>query len=285
MTTNQLILEAPEGQPTIDFTRELDAPLEAVFQAHRDPELVRQWLGPHGYGMEMHEYDFRSGGRWRYVHTDPHGQEFGFRGCFHTIRDNDLIVQTFEFDGSPDHVSLDLMHFERLEGGRTRLRGHSVFLVVQDRDAMITSGMEGGMREGYERLAALLARATQDVLPAAPTPRRPGLRGREPTRTRTRRKPAAQVRGSNRGSRARQPSSTNARKSPATTTKDGAMPTCVTTRRSMPTTRVLAHTTTPGPRSTGHRAERHRTKPHPAAVPTRKGRATRSTPSTALPSP
>lgn len=158
--SNALHVTAPEGQPSLEFVREVDAPVEAVFAAHRDPDLLARWLGPHGYEMVVTEYDYRSGGRYRYVHRGPTGDEFAFHGCFHTVRDGDLAVQTFEFEGAPDHVSLDTMRFEPLEGGRTRLRGLSVFQSVAARDAMVASGMERGMREGYERLDDLLAPAT-----------------------------------------------------------------------------------------------------------------------------
>lgn len=162
MTTHHLTVTAPEGQATIEFAREFDAPVEAVFAAHCGPDLVRQWLGPHGYEMQIEEYDFRSGGRWRCLHRNPQGQEFGFHGCFQTVRESELAVQTVEYEGAPDHVSLDALHFERLDDGRTRLRGRSAFGSAQARDAMIASGMEGCMegcmQEGYERLDALVAR-------------------------------------------------------------------------------------------------------------------------------
>ncbi|GAA1901481.1 SRPBCC family protein [Lapillicoccus jejuensis] len=154
--SNALHVTAPQGQPSLAFVREVDAPVAAVFAAHRDPDLLARWLGPHGYEMVVTEYDFRSGGRWRYVHRNPAGDEFGFHGCFHTVRDDELAVQTFEFEVAPDHVSLDTVRFEPLEGGRTRLRGSSVFQSVEARDAMVASGMERGMREGYERLDVVL---------------------------------------------------------------------------------------------------------------------------------
>ena len=63
--SNELNITVPEGVPYIDFEREFDAPVEAVFAAHRDPELIKQWLGPNGYEMDIEEYDFSTGGRYR----------------------------------------------------------------------------------------------------------------------------------------------------------------------------------------------------------------------------
>lgn len=154
--TNPVTITAPEGLPFIEIAREFDAPVDAVFEAYRDPELVRQWLGPDGYDMQIEEYTLESGGRYRYVHVNPAGDRFGFRGVFHTVRPGELIVQTFEWDGMPDAVSLESVRFEALPGGRSRVVGQSVFPRVEWRDGMIENGMERGVVEGYARLDALL---------------------------------------------------------------------------------------------------------------------------------
>lgn len=155
--TNELTIDAPAGVPWIDFTREFDAPVTALFNAHRDPELVRQWLGPNGYEMTIDRWDFVTGGGYRYAHRNPDGMEFGFHGLFHTVRADEFALQTFEYEGAPDEVALEFMWFEDLGNGRCRLRGRSVGRTVEGRDAMVASGMEKGMREGYERLETLIA--------------------------------------------------------------------------------------------------------------------------------
>lgn len=154
--TNSLTITAPEGLPFIDIEREFDAPVEAVFRAHKDPELIKQWLGPHGYEMEIDHYDFTSQGGYRYVHRNPDGEEFAFNGVFHVVRENEFAVQTFEFEGYPDVVSIESVRFEDLGNGRTRLRVHSVYPSLEARDGMVASGMEKGVREGYERLEKLV---------------------------------------------------------------------------------------------------------------------------------
>jgi uncharacterized protein YndB with AHSA1/START domain len=155
--TNPVTINAPEGLPFIEFVREFDAPVEAVFRAHREPELVRQWLGPNGYEMDIERWDFTTQGGYRYVHRNPEGEEYAFNGTFHTVRDNEFAVQTFEFEGMPDVVAVESMTFEDLGDGRTRLRGWSTYPSVEARDGMVASGMETGLREGYERLDALVA--------------------------------------------------------------------------------------------------------------------------------
>lgn len=156
-TTNSLTLTAPEGLPFIDFVRELDAPVEAVFAAHRDPDLVRQWLGPGGYDMDIESYHFRTGEHYRYLHRTPEGGEYAFHGVFHVVRENEFAIQTFEFEGFPDVVSVEALTFERLDGDRTRLTGHATYPSLEARDGMVSSGMENGMSQGYARLDTLLA--------------------------------------------------------------------------------------------------------------------------------
>jgi uncharacterized protein YndB with AHSA1/START domain len=150
-------ITADPGSPFIDVTREFDAPRDVLFRAHTDPDLIVQWLGPRRLTMVVDRYDVRDGGSWRYIHRDADGAEYGFHGVFHGTPSPDSMVQTFEFEGAPGHVSLDAITLEEHDG-RTLLRGHSVFQSVEARDAMIEAGMEGGLTEGYERLDELIAR-------------------------------------------------------------------------------------------------------------------------------
>jgi len=155
--TNPVTVNAPEGLPFIEIEREFDHPVEAVFQAHSDPALFQQWIGPRGYGMKLEEFECRTGGRFRFIHTTDNGLDFGFNGVFHVVRENEFVIQTFEFEGAPDVVAIESNTFERLEGGRTRIKIHSVYPSLESRDAMVDSGMERGVAEGYEQLDELLA--------------------------------------------------------------------------------------------------------------------------------
>ncbi|HEX5512022.1 MAG TPA: SRPBCC family protein [Actinomycetales bacterium] len=143
--------------PIISIIREFDAPAEKVFRAHVEPELVVQWLGPRGLEMEIDHYDCRTGGSYRYIHRRG-DEEYGFHGSFHEVRPNELIIQTFTFEGAPDGVSLDRLVLEDLGNGRTRLTTTSLVESFETRDAILASGMEVGVREGYERLDELLSK-------------------------------------------------------------------------------------------------------------------------------
>ena len=157
--SNRTELAAPAGLPLIEIVREFDAPRERVFRAHTDPELVKQWLGPRRLTMRIDHYDVVRGGSYRYFHVDEDGTEYGFWGTFHEVRPDELIVQTFSWDGEPDQVSLEKAVFEDLGDGRTRLRAISVVDSVEARDAMLASGMTEGVQQSYERLDELLARS------------------------------------------------------------------------------------------------------------------------------
>ena len=153
--TAETEIVADKDLPLVRITREFDAPPEKVFLAHTDPELVKQWLGPRRVEMKIDHFDCRTGGSYRYLHLAD-GEEYAFRGTFHEVRPNELIVQTFTFEGMPDGVALEKMTFEDLGDGRTRLVATSLVDSFEDRNAFLASGMETGVREGYERLDEIL---------------------------------------------------------------------------------------------------------------------------------
>ena len=154
MNTAQAVIEADKDVPLIRITRDFHATPAQLMKAHTDPELFARWVGPDGMDTRILEWDARTGGSWRYVATRD-GQEFGFRGCFHTIAE-DKIVQTFTFEGMPDDVSLETLWFEDLGDGRTRLHAQSLVDSFEGRDAWLASGMETGVDQGYAKRDALV---------------------------------------------------------------------------------------------------------------------------------
>ena len=155
-STHETQIIADPRVPLVRITREFDAPKEKVFRAHTDPELVVQWQGPKGMQARVDHFDCRTGGSYRYVHRQG-GEEYGFHGCFHEVRPDELIVQTFTFEGFPDGVALEKLVLEDLGNGRTRLTATSLVDSFEGRDAFVSSGMDVGVVEGYAKLDALLA--------------------------------------------------------------------------------------------------------------------------------
>lgn len=154
--TDQTTIELDTTVPLVRIGRAFDAPPDLVFAAHTDPDLIVRWLGPSRHEMVLDHWDCRDGGSYRYVHRSD-GNDYRFRGCFHTVRPAELIVQTFEFEGMPGHIALERAAFEAIDDGRTRLVVTSLVDSFAERDAFVASGMEEGVREGYQRLDALLA--------------------------------------------------------------------------------------------------------------------------------
>jgi uncharacterized protein YndB with AHSA1/START domain len=151
-------ITAEPGTPVIVIDTEFDAPAELLLKAHTDPELVAQWLGPRNLRTRIDEYDVGHGGRWRMVHIDEDGTEYGFRGVHHGTPSLDGgISRTFEYEGMPGHVCFETLTFQRRDG-KTVLHVVSLFQSVEDRDGMLASGMETGMTEAMEQLAELLPR-------------------------------------------------------------------------------------------------------------------------------
>ena len=157
---NPTTITAEPGTPFVELTREFNATAAAVFRAHTDPALYRQWLGPRTMQLDHLELEARPGGRWRYDFQgggSQAGVAFSFFGIFHTVQPNTLLVQTFEFNLAPGEVGVTISRFDEREG-RTRLSVREVYPSVEARDAAMASGMEHGIIEGYERLDELLTR-------------------------------------------------------------------------------------------------------------------------------
>lgn len=156
-TKHETEIAADPKVPTIRIVREFDAPRERVWRAMTDRDLVAQWMGPRSLTMQITTWDLRRGGSWAYS-ASRDGEEFGFFGSFHDLREPERAVQTFTWEGEPDGVSLETLTLEQLPGGRTRATTLSVVESFEIRDAILASGMDIGVVEGYERLDELLAR-------------------------------------------------------------------------------------------------------------------------------
>ena len=158
MTTAQhpTMIDAPEGAPYLEVTRDFDAPRDLLFRAAVDPELVVQWLGPRNRQVKLEIWEPRSGGGYRYLVTGDEEFSAGFRGVFHTVREGELVVQTFEFDGAPDQDCLEFATYTDLGPGRSRLHTRSVFPSNEAREMALQTGMSSGIHDSMDRLVELL---------------------------------------------------------------------------------------------------------------------------------
>ncbi len=156
MTKANLIAEP--GQHEFIMSRLFNAPRELIFKVITDPRQLPNWWGPRQYTTVVDQMEPKAGGVWRYIQRDDQGNEFAFRGVYHAVQSPELIIDTFEWEGLPNHVILETMRLEAQSDGKTLLTVSSVFQSVADRDGMLQSGMEAGSNESYDRLEELLAR-------------------------------------------------------------------------------------------------------------------------------
>ena len=152
--TKETTIETP-GTHAITITREFDAPVDKVFRAMTEPELIARWMGPKYLTNTEIVNEPHHGGTWKLVQRDPDGNEYAFRGVFHGEQTPELSMRTFEWLGMPGHVSFETLRLVDLGNGRTRADSVSVFTSTEDRDGM-ASNMESGVLEGYERLDEIL---------------------------------------------------------------------------------------------------------------------------------
>jgi uncharacterized protein YndB with AHSA1/START domain len=148
---------AERGKQEVIITRVFDAPRDLVFRAYTDRNLKPQWWGPKRLTTTIDKMDAKSGGQWRFVQRDAAGNEYAFHGVYHEVRSPERIINTFEFEGMPGHVSLETCTLEEING-KTKMTGRSVYQTVEDRDGMLKSGMEEGVFETMDRLAELLTK-------------------------------------------------------------------------------------------------------------------------------
>lgn len=138
------------------MTRTLNAPRKLVWKALSEPEHLVRWWGPHGHKNKVLEFDWRVGGKWKIETKTPEGQVIVFFGEYREIVAPQKVTQTFSFDGLPKGAhSVDTVILED-RGDKTIYRATSILPDIASRDAMMASGMDVGVREGFERLDAML---------------------------------------------------------------------------------------------------------------------------------
>jgi uncharacterized protein YndB with AHSA1/START domain len=156
---NTMQVTTPSAREIV-LTRVFDAPRALVFQMMTDPALIPHWWGPSDFTTIVEKMEVKPGGLWRYIQRGPDGYESAFRGVYREVTPPERLVYTFEWEGMPGHVLVETVVFEEV-GDKTRVTDTSLFHTTEERDGMLQSGMETGARETWDRLAALLVKATR----------------------------------------------------------------------------------------------------------------------------
>lgn len=153
---------AEPGKQEVIITHIFDAPKELVYRAFTDPNLTPQWWGPRSTTTVIDKLDVKPGGSWRFVQHDSKGDEYSFRGFYHEVIPYERLTYTFEFEGMPGHILLETIIFEEA-GGKTKIIDKSIYQSLEDRDGMVSYGMESGAAESMERLTELLEKMSAKV--------------------------------------------------------------------------------------------------------------------------
>ena len=146
-------INAEDGKQELVITREFDLPLELLFKAYEDPEIVEQWMGTKVLKLENKKH-----GSYQFETTDPKGNKHGFNGMIHEFSPNQKIIRTFEMENTPFDVWLEFLDFETLTDDTSKLTMHMVFRSVAHRDQMLRMPFAQGINWAHNRLQDIVSK-------------------------------------------------------------------------------------------------------------------------------
>ena len=144
-------INAEDGKQELTITREFDLPLDLLFKAYEDAEIVEQWMGTKVLKLENKKH-----GSYRFETTDPKGNKYGFNGVIHEFSPNKKITRTFEFENTPFGVQLEVLQFEQLTDDTSKLTIHTIFESVEKRDQMLKMPFAQGINMAHNRLQEIV---------------------------------------------------------------------------------------------------------------------------------
>lgn len=146
-------INAEEGRQEITITREFDLPLDLLFKAYTEAEIVEQWMGTKVLKLESKKH-----GSYQFETTDPKGNKFGFTGVIHAFSPNKKITRTFEMENTPFGVQLELYTFEQLTADTSKLSMQVIYESVAQRDQVLKLPFAQGINMAHNRLEEIAAK-------------------------------------------------------------------------------------------------------------------------------
>ena len=147
-------ISAEDGKQELVITREFDLPVESLFEAYVDPEVVEQWMGTKVVKLENHKH-----GSYRFETSDPQGNVvFQANGVIHEFVPNQKITRTFEMENTPFAVQLEFLEFKALSDETSKLEMHVVFKSVELRDQLLKLPFAQGINMAHDRLQDVASR-------------------------------------------------------------------------------------------------------------------------------
>jgi len=140
-------IEAENGKQELVITREFDLPLELLFKAYVEPEIVEQWMGTRVLKLESKRH-----GSYQFETTDPKGNKHRFNGAIHEFVPDRKITRTFEMEHTPFGVQLEVLKFEKLTDDTSKLKMHVVYESIAQRDQVLQLPFAQGINMAHNRL-------------------------------------------------------------------------------------------------------------------------------------
>src|SRR6266487_2240456 len=144
-------VNAEDGKQELMITREFDLPLELLFKAYVEPEIIEQWMGTKVVKLENKKH-----GGYQFETTDPKGNKHGFNGVIHEFIANRKITRTFEMENAPFDVQLEFLEFERLTEDTSKLNMHVIYRSVAVRDQLLKLPFTQGINMAHNRLQQIV---------------------------------------------------------------------------------------------------------------------------------
>jgi len=144
-------INAEDGKQELVITREFDLPLELLFKAYAEAEIVEQWMGTKVLKLESKKH-----GSYQFETTDPKGNKHLFNGAIHEFIPNRKITRTFEMENTPFGVQLELYEFEQLTDDTSKLTMHVIYESVALRDEMLKLPFAQGINMAHNRIQEIL---------------------------------------------------------------------------------------------------------------------------------
>ncbi len=145
-------IDAGDGKQDLTITREFDLPVELLFRAYAEADLLEQWMG-----TKVLKLDSKPHGSYRIETSDPQGNVmFHAHGVIHEFTPNRKITRTFEMDGAPFGVQLELLEFEELTRDTSKLRIHVVYESPAHRDQLLKMPFAYGLNMAHDTLQEIM---------------------------------------------------------------------------------------------------------------------------------
>ncbi len=142
---------AEEGKQDLLITREFELPVELLFKAYEEPEIVEQWMGTKVLKLENQKY-----GGFLFETIDPKGNKHRFSGAIHDVVSNQKIIRTFEFENMPFGVQLEFLEFEKLTDNTSKLTMHSIYQSAAHRNENLKLPFSYGINMAHNRLQEIV---------------------------------------------------------------------------------------------------------------------------------